>query len=79
MTRSTEEIIRLAEAAERLNADPAWQAATESAEASIIEGWRHAESAEEREAWWHRLQALEAVKRELRVLIGARPFDRRKT
>ncbi len=53
-----------------------YRAAEEAARQRVVKEWEQCKSEAGREALWHRLQATDAIARELRALQGAEAVER---
>lgn len=58
-----------AERAERMLNDAVFVGARADAEASLVDEWKMCQDADERQALWHRIQALDGVARQLRIYV----------
>jgi hypothetical protein len=62
--------VRRAEIAQQLLTDPVMKDAFAAAEAAFTKEWREASDVTRRELAWAKVQGLEEVKRQLRVVIN---------
>lgn len=66
---------QLAEHASRILSDPAFVAAVEELDEGFVQEWRTARTTEEREAAFHKQDALGLVLRQLNVLVNRGGHD----
>jgi hypothetical protein len=64
-----DDIVRRAQEARSLLANPLLQEATSKVEDALVRQWKTGKSVEEREAAWNRLRGLESVMKHLQIVM----------
>lgn len=71
---STHDVVVRGRRAEAILTDETFIAAMEEAEAKLKEQWKNETSPQGREACWHKLHALDEVKRALRAFVNRKSY-----